>query len=475
MATTAATGSELPTYVPATSVSHEINSNNLEDGKGSDIETREAWDSDDEVDMKPGIEWWQAAFSLVTVVIGAGVMALPNVPLKGGMVPSLFALVACGATITESGLTMWKGIMAGNKGAPVGKKNIVSYEDFGRAGFGQVGEASVTIMMVLYFIGVSSSFGVLIAESLAHLLGHTVSAKMALLYLSPAFGLLAMLPNVTAVAKLVPLAIIAIVALCSIIVLKSFMDAQRWQTWPDLEPEKLHKAWPSSPMNLGPVVAILFGSFSVNGNVPSVMCEMKDPMQFPLALKTAMGMVGMIYLMVMGACFYGYGEFTQSDIVDSLSYFPANQFQAFNEPFRKWTGGSAAVLGNVMSVLLLVKLAIGLPLNLMVVFYSFQTFRYTKDYVPAGSAANKLMRLAVVALAVVVGLVVTNFSQLFALVCAIFGPLLQTVLPLFFSYRIRRVRSMCLRQCVHYAMLVVAGFTLTIGTYESVVDIVGGH
>ena len=38
---------------------------------------------------------------------------------------------------------------------------------------------------------------------------------------------------------------------------------------------------------MGRVVASMFGAFSVNGNVPSILCEMKDPMEFPFAYKTA--------------------------------------------------------------------------------------------------------------------------------------------------------------------------------------------
>merc|ERR1719215_1871867 len=105
---------------------------------------------------------------------------------------------------------------------------------------------------------------------------------------------------------------------------------------------------------MGTVVAILFGSFSANGGVPAVLCEMKDPMQFPLAIKSAMAMIAATYLMVMGAGYYGYGEFIQSDIINSLTLFPANQAQAFTVPFHSWTGGSAKVLEDVMSALLLV-------------------------------------------------------------------------------------------------------------------------
>merc|ERR1719254_132912 len=101
---------------------------------------------------------------------------------------------------------MWKGITAGNKGSPEGGKAIVSYEDFARAGWGMKGEALVTFMQILYFVGVCAGFEVLISQEVSHLLGDTVSVQMVLLCLSPFFAFLSLLPNVTAIAKLTPLA-----------------------------------------------------------------------------------------------------------------------------------------------------------------------------------------------------------------------------------------------------------------------------
>merc|ERR1711972_227854 len=96
-----------------------------------------------------------------------------------------------------------------------------------------------------------------------------------------------------------------------------------------------------------------------------------------------------------------------------------------------WTGAKSLLVGYVTSGLLLLKLIIGLPLNFMVVFYSFQTFKYTKDYVPVGGFANKIMRLSVVAITILIG-------------------------------------------CLHGLMLLIAAFTLTFGTYASLMDIVQG-
>merc|ERR1719334_2102722 len=110
--------------------------------------------SDEDWDCSVGLEWWQATFSLVVVVIGAGVMSLPQLPTKGGLIASMLIMLACGATITESGLGMWKGIMAGNgsKRSTPGMLKIVSYEDFGRTALGEPGDILVVVVQVFFYL-----------------------------------------------------------------------------------------------------------------------------------------------------------------------------------------------------------------------------------------------------------------------------------------------------------------------------------
>ena len=69
-------------------------------------------------------------------------------------------------------------------------------------------------MMMLYFLGVVASFGVLIAEELENLIGH-LSKKEWLLAFAPVMILMSQLPNVTAVAKMTPLAVLCILILVS--------------------------------------------------------------------------------------------------------------------------------------------------------------------------------------------------------------------------------------------------------------------
>ncbi|CAE8653599.1 unnamed protein product [Polarella glacialis] len=474
----------MPPEAPGSGLSPEISDSESESNEANEVNDLEAWESDDEGTWvsKPGLKWWQATFSFVVVVIGVGVMALPGLPKKGGWYMSCAAMVLLCAAVTESGIALWKGIMAGNRGHSAVKDGkavaISSYEDLGREALGSFGESLVFVIVVLYFTGICASFADLIAGVMDNLFRDVMTMHQWMLVISPGMVALALLPNITAVARFVPVAVGCIVIFVLIMIIKSIMDGQLWEAWQDLDETKLHKLWPDSPMAMGTVVATLFGAFGVNGNVPSVLCEMEEPLDFPFAFRAAMMIVLCIYAAVMCSGYYGYGQFMQSDIILNMESFPANQAQALNTPYDQWTGPKATILGVICNSLLLVKLIVGFPLNIQVIFYSFQTWRYSKDYVPLGSWANKAMRVGTVVILVLLMLSVSEFNKLFALVCSVFGPMLQCFLPLFLSYVIRKKTGARMsgggRRVVHAVIAVFGIFSLTIGFYMAVSDIING-
>merc|ERR1719436_957792 len=192
-------------------------------------------------------------------------------------------------------------------------------------------------------------------------------------------------------------------------------------------------------------------------------------------MKLAMSLVFLIYLAVMCIGYYAYGEFIQPDIVNSLMKFPSNQAEALGTAYSEWTGPRTRLLETILSSMLLMKIVVSLCLQYQVVFYSFQTFKYTRDIVPLGSVGNKLMRVAVVGVSVCIARVVGNFGQLFSLIMSFTGPPLHCIFPLYFSYKIRRDLGVAptgaWRKGYHCILVCMLLFVLTIGTYESLLDI----
>eukprot|EP00425_Heterocapsa_triquetra_P001793 CAMPEP_0195056540 /NCGR_PEP_ID=MMETSP0448-20130528/4891_1 /TAXON_ID=66468 /ORGANISM="Heterocapsa triquestra, Strain CCMP 448" /LENGTH=117 /DNA_ID=CAMNT_0040086371 /DNA_START=39 /DNA_END=389 /DNA_ORIENTATION=+ len=60
--------------------------------------------ADAELDSSRRLAWWQASLTLGVVMMGVGVLTLPALPMKGGIVLSLVAMMVCGMAVTESGM-----------------------------------------------------------------------------------------------------------------------------------------------------------------------------------------------------------------------------------------------------------------------------------------------------------------------------------------------------------------------------------
>jgi len=251
------------------------------------------------------------------------------------------------------------------------------------------------------------------------------------------------------------------------------VDARDWQNWPDKD--RLHMTLPDHGWAvMGPIVATCFGASGMNGSVPAILCEMKNPKQMKRVLTTAVTTIVVLYLIVMGCGYYGYGQYIQDDIVDNMMRLPTNETQAFKS-FSHWTGAHAELIGDVVSVLLIVKLVIAVPLNVMAVFYSFQTLKGTSHLVPEGSLANRCLRIVITCIIISIAVSVTNFSKLFPLVASIAGPMMQTVMPLILSYKVRRQvgakMSGCGRTVAHIFIMLLSVFSITMGFYQSLLDV----
>lgn len=436
--------------------------------ESEDSKTGEAWDSDDGLlAVTRGLEWWQASLCLISLAVGMGVMAIPQLPRHIGFSNSFAFLVFGGAVITESAMAMWKGIMAANEKAKRtgGKLLIKSYEDFGKAAFGKSGESAVVVLQCVYFTWMGASLVACIGDQCANLdkFAHHpkdpwMESRGWMVALYPVVASLALLPNVAAVFPLVPVALVGIGVVCCLVIVKAGMDSQLWQEWPDLKPRSVHPMT-SGDGNLGFVVLTFLSAYSINANVPSVLSEMKDPHEFPFALKSAVFTVVILYTVIMAVGYYAYGDFMQDDLVQSLTVFPASLHEAFSFPPSGWTGLRAKCLAPVMAFFFLLKLIITLPLTLMAFFQSVQTCTLTRRRFSRRSAPNILFRLAFLALVMLVAALTSRLNLAVALACTISSPT-QCLIPLLFGYRIRfkqgAGKSSMVRRFFHMVMVVAA-------------------
>ncbi|CAJ1336458.1 unnamed protein product [Effrenium voratum] len=145
---------------------------------------------------KPSVSTLEAYVNLVTVIIGAGILALPQLPARGGWVLCPLLLILCGFAVHESALQLWKGFMA-DHAIPVS-----TYEDLGEAAFGVPGRAITTVVVNVFLLGICSAYCALIGMQLQTVSNNAIHSRAWLLIMYPVFVCLALLPNLSVLSKL---------------------------------------------------------------------------------------------------------------------------------------------------------------------------------------------------------------------------------------------------------------------------------
>eukprot|EP00928_Gymnodinium_smaydae_P069006 TRINITY_DN5234_c0_g2_i2.p1 TRINITY_DN5234_c0_g2~~TRINITY_DN5234_c0_g2_i2.p1 ORF type:complete len:467 (+),score=55.01 TRINITY_DN5234_c0_g2_i2:81-1403(+) len=411
-------------------------------------------------------------------------MALPMLPKRGGCVCSVAIMVVCCYVIACSGCDgMCKAFEAYNKGKADGEK-MQAYDELGRRALGRPGEVLVTTTMVVYFMGVLAGYTILIAEQLEGMASKQISAQTWKCVMFLPFCGLACLRDMTTIAKLVPIAIAAAIARCFVICFKATLDAPVWYSWETDEhgfllgqnntslDATLFQTWPVSGMALGTVTGLSFGAYGVNGNVPSVLCEMQDPSQMPKALRFALTFCLSLYLCIMLLGHYGYGNFVQDNLLDSMSRSPANAEEAFTKPWCLWTGPCGWQAAMMMQVLVLANMVISFPLNLMAVIQSFQSLDDVREIVPVGSFANYAMRMAMVTVIFAISFTIDKFGLVFGLFASVCGPAIQTLYPIVFGHMIEKSVGLSVRVTPGKILsILVACFCMVVGFLDSMAEI----
>eukprot|EP00931_Biecheleriopsis_adriatica_P068122 TRINITY_DN42150_c0_g1_i1.p1 TRINITY_DN42150_c0_g1~~TRINITY_DN42150_c0_g1_i1.p1 ORF type:complete len:468 (+),score=50.28 TRINITY_DN42150_c0_g1_i1:82-1485(+) len=427
-------------------------------------------EGEDGEDAEPGMSQYEAFFSVITVIIGSGIMALPLLPLKAGWVFATIAMLISAIIAWESGIAVHRAYMVYNRSHPKGR--LEAYEDYVFEAAGKPGEWISRIFMAILFTGVLAAYVMLMSAQLDSIFDGYLGIRTWKIILIILFVFLSMIRDISIVAKATPVSSIAAVISCILICAKSLVDSKTWMEWEKDDPNiqaEIHVKWPVSSMALGSTTAILFGSFACVPNVPSIISGMRDPKEFPTAYKYAILVVFALYLCIMLMGHYGYGVFTQSNIVQSMSRSPASLHEALHVDYKEWTGPRADIIGGLMSILVVTNLLISCPLLMQALFASYMSLSPAKC--SRGTTVNRLMRLGAISAVMLIALVIPSFMDCFGLFMSICTPVICVLLPLYFSQKIRSTYSTIkpgwVRKVYHILMCIFALGVLVIGVADS--------
>ncbi|CAK8997882.1 Amino acid transporter AVT1C (AtAvt1C) [Durusdinium trenchii] len=417
-------------------------------------------------EVKERVSTIEAMINLVTVIIGAGILALPQLPRRCGWVLSaLMLLISCSA-VQEAALCLCRALIQTNSQ----ESKVTTFEALGHRALGWQGQLAVAVVANTFLLGVCSAYAALIGMQLYNLTG-VFNQRAWVLIAYPIFVLLGLLPNLSALSKLVPLGMLAACLTGLMVIWSSLQDVETWQSWKtgDLDME-IHDTWPSQPAALGSALATCCAAFSFVPVVPAIIRDMRTPQHFPRALNGALAICGLLYLGVMLCGYYGYGNFIRDDIVESLGQSPATFEEAMHQPISEWTGARRPWLRVFISILILINIFLSMPLLAMAVFYSIES---SFAHAVPGSWANWAMRIGLLTGVVAVALAVPRFTVVFSFFSSLTAPCVSLIFPLLFADYILEKVSKC-RRGYHAVLFIIAVLSMIFGVYTSIWDVVSG-
>lgn len=414
---------------------------------------------------KPKVSTVEAFVNLVTVIIGAGILALPQLPQRSGFVLAALLLVIGGLAVQESSIQLWKALMAANEPLDDEKpaRKVTTYEALAETALGLSGRIFTAAVVNIFLLGICSAYAALIGMQLYNLTG-IFDQRIWLLIASPIFVMLALLPNLSVLSKFVPLGMLAACLTAVMVVWRALEDAGTWRSWD----QDVHHLWPSSFAPLGSALVTCVGAFTLIPMVPPIVRDMSKPQNFSWALNAALLTCGILYLGVMLCGYYGYGSFISEDIVESMSRSPSSWEEAMSQPIADWTGVQRLWIRVFMSILILVNITLSMPLLAMAVFYSIESFE--SNYVVPGSWSNWMMRISIITGIVAVAWAVPRFTVIFGFFSSLAAPCVSLILPLVIAGCVLG-KAKCWRRIYHGVLVLLAVSSMFSGMYTSVMDV----
>jgi len=338
------------------------------------------------------------SMNLVTTMVGAGVLAVPNVFATVGM-PLGIAITIVGCSIS----CYLCDILSEAIGTiqEKSKRRMRTIEDVGAACYGDLGRRITSFVINGTFIGKTAVYFVLIGQNLEFLRSPPMYRGWVILG-GAVFMSLAFVRRVATLEKIVFLGVISSGVFLLMIVLGS-IEANSMNLAGDTDYAKLTSIDYSSIL---PALSVLLFSFGPTDVLATVRNNMIDQKGMRFALVTSHTVLG-IFCGVAGAMgFWGFGAGVEDDITQSMCNRGADG-----------TCDSKWFVGYLLAGAVVVNLGASIPIDLYCLFSNIETSYLADEPMPKWQ--NVGMRLGVVTFCVVIGLLLPFFMEVLEIFCAV--------------------------------------------------------
>lgn len=439
---------------------------NLNDGSSSDF-------SGSDVSLKKGsLDYSTVVFNLVSAVVGVGVFALPTASKLGGCFAPIFFVSIAVSMVYECSLLVSSTMIVWNRryGTDI---YINSFESFGLAASGTTGQGMATLFNMFFSLGICSAYIIQVGIAFTRVTDIPLEPQWTQMLFCPAYVFLSLLGSMKGLEKFALPAFMCAMVACFSIIFKAVFDCGRWRDWPkdSYIQEEVVSYQPSGFCELGSMGAIIFCSVCIVAQVPSQLAEMKDKSKFPMALRNSCLLVHAWYAAILILCYMAYGNFFEI-LTTNMAVYPASYEEAFRKGPQYWTGCKDKLWVGIACWAIIPQLVYSYPLYMISVYFAFDSFPGVKRNCPPGSGKNFFVRLVLL----IYTHIVAFFGKHLSLVLTFFGavalPFTACILPMYFSWRMRKKLGMAhpsrLRLAWHAVLISNALFAFVFGVFDAI-------
>lgn len=317
---------------------------------------------------------------------------------------------------------------------------ITCNEDLGYIAFGNSGRAAVMAVQGFMIIFGSSMFMKLMIVCTRFIIGPSCSCELSLLVIGPVVVALSLLRDFGSAQKASRIGFICMCLACLGIVVQAVRDQGHWESWSEEDRTKVLDydfSFPSIWIFSG-VAANVFNTLSLHSTVLPMMSEMKDKSEtrkaFALSIAMAMSFYMSIYVLMYGA----YGKFLADNVLDNIKRLPLDAKEAFEHEPSNWSGHERWITASVASAGTLISMIVILPIRLLVLFKSLQSFPLIQARFPDGSWANVFIRICFVIAVIIISILVPTPENVAGLMGSLGCTSLTIFMPILYSWKIRQ-------------------------------------
>lgn len=405
----------------------------------------------------------QATSTIVTTIIGAGILSFPRTFAQGGWFYSSLLLVLCAWSVVEMGVSIDASCQFVQnrlrRGEEYSFTRVTTYDDLCEAAFGRLGKIMAAISVNLFLLMLGAVFIILISLQLKFLLQPIDLGDWAVWGIGFVFMPLSLVDDMTIIAK------ISVIGVFASFIYAISIGTAGWQAAQHPCPAEYTNLLPLSDLgNLGPVISIFLMGFAYQTVAPNVRAEMQNPEEFPRAVGGGVSVVGLVYASSGALAYWGWGNDVKGSVVDSMYEFTDTCEQ-----------GERLPLGLLLASAIIANLTVTFPIVMNCVFRAAEAALGVKYSI---KGASVFIRIGLVALALVIGQNLPYFFPFLSLTGATVGGFVCVFLPIALYWKLGRDEGISLRTykgtAAKHAFILLLGIVSlifgTIGAIQEFID-----